>query len=712
MAKIETRFPDFHQAGGVLPPFADAWACLAAALDAIAPHERVPVSQCATRRKVAVGTYWRNWSNDAAPYMREPADTTASRRFTSAVFVGPARSLKTQGLVVNPITHTILAAPRLVHVVHTTQNAAQRFSEEELGPIIMNSPELAQRLRLDNVLTKTFAGGARVTIGWPVAAQFRGRTIPLVILTDYDAMPANVDGEGDAFGLAAKRTQTLGTAGMTVAESSPAKAIKEANWSPSTPHEAPPAEGIAALFNEGTRGRWYWRCPDCDARFQPTFDRLHYDTTLDPGEAGAAAVMTCPHCGGFTDARHKAEMNRGGVWLHEGRKGGLTELSGDVRAGASASWWLPGPAAALTTYAELVQRYETARRRYDATGDETALLRVTNVDLGLSYLPQARARAEGLSEAALKALATADPWATCPEDTAFLTIGVDVQAGRFVVQVEAWRPGLARTMVDRFDLTTPPADAPRAGQRALDPARYLEDWGALDGLFSRAWPVVGGTHKLRACAIICDSAGEPGVTDRAFAYYRAARIEHGRRFRLVRGLGGFARQRAYEKAPETAHQKAGRARRRVARDVLQVNAGTDRLKDEMLASLLREDDGPRAYRIPRAAPAEVFAEFCAETREDDGWSKKPGARRNEALDLAVYQIALAIVLGAERIDWAAPPAWALRGPENAWSAPGDGRPPPSPAPARKEATPLQAAKPANPLSLAMAMRKKGRSNGR
>lgn len=698
MARIDARFPDYGEAGGVLPPFADAWTCLGAALDAIAPRVREAVSVVATRRNTSVGQSWRAWDNEIAPYMREPADTTASRRFTTGVFVGPARALKTQGAVINPLCHAILAAPRLAHIVFSTQNAAQRFSEEELGPTIANSPELRARLRVDNVFTKTFAGGARVTIGWPVAAQLRGRTIPLMLLTDYDAMPQNVDGEGSAFGLAAKRTQTLGTAGMTLAESSPGKPILESDWTAKTPHEAPPADGIAALYNEGTRGRWYWPCPDCAEPFQPTFDRLRYDPALEPGEAGALAVMTCPHCGSITEARHKAEINRRGLWLHEARGGGLCDLAGDVRAGGAASWWLPGPAAALTTYAELVQRHEAARRRYEATGDETALQTATNVDLGLSYLPQARAKAEGLSEGALKALATPDPWGVCPADTAFVTVAVDVQSGRFAVQVEAWRPDLARTMVARFDVVTPPPGAPRAAERALDPGKYLEDWAALDFLFSASWPVAGGSHRLRAASIISDSAGEPGVTDRAFAYYRAARLKHGGRFRLARGVGGFNRQRAYEKAPETAHQKAGRARRRVARDVMVINTGSDRLKDEMLASLLRPDDGPRAYRIPRAAPPEVFAEFCAETRGADRWEKKPGVKRNEALDLACYQLALAIVLGAERIDWTRPPAWALCGPGNAWSAPGDAGKEPPPAPKPHAATPLQE-RPAPPAAV-------------
>jgi phage terminase large subunit GpA-like protein len=71
--------------------------------------------------------------------------------------------------------------------------------------------------------------------------------------------------------------------------------------------------------------------------------------------------------------------------------------------------------------------------------------------------------------------------------------------------------------------------------------------------------------------------------------------------------------------------------------------------------------------------------------------EKGGGRRNEALDLSVYSLALVIVLGAERLNWKPPPVWAAEGAGNAFAikqeAPdAEGEtgetPPPSPAPAR------------------------------
>jgi phage terminase large subunit GpA-like protein len=46
----------------------------------------------------------------------------------------------------------------------------------------------------------------------------------------------------------------------------------------------------------------------------------------------------------------------------------------------------------------------------------------------------------------------------------------------------------------------------------------------------------------------------------------------------------------------------------------------------------------------------------------------PGVRRNEALDLSVYNLALGLVLGVEGINWQSPAApWAVEGPANSFA---------------------------------------------
>ena len=250
-----------------LPPFARVSECISDALPSLAPLARVSVSDIAPRRMIEAGGHWVPWRADVAPYMSEPMDTTLSRRFDSVAFVGPARSSKSEGLVINPLVHAILAQPGVVSVFSPSKDAAQEWSMGALDPLVAHSPELSSRLMSgkggDNVFGKRFRGGTRLTIDWPVKSKLAQRSIKLVIGTDYDAFDADIGGDGEAFPLMRKRTESAGSRGMTVVESSPRRPILDETWSPSTPHEAPPCEGIVGIYNSGSRGRLYWHCPHC-----------------------------------------------------------------------------------------------------------------------------------------------------------------------------------------------------------------------------------------------------------------------------------------------------------------------------------------------------------------------------------------------------------------------------------------------------------------
>ena len=68
--------------------------------------------------------------------------------------------------------------------------------------MIKASPELLERLRTDNVHEKTFRGGGRLTIDWPVDNKLSGRSIDLVLMSDYDVKAyQDVEGQGPAFAM-------------------------------------------------------------------------------------------------------------------------------------------------------------------------------------------------------------------------------------------------------------------------------------------------------------------------------------------------------------------------------------------------------------------------------------------------------------------------------------------------------------------------------
>lgn len=679
-----------------LPPYARAHEALAEAAAALRPLPRTPVSASAVRRMVFDGGQWVPWRWDVAPYMREPGDITTSRRFDAVALVGPARCSKSEGLVMNPIAHAILAAPKRVAVFSPTKDAAQGWSYNALEPMIAASPDLAARLRsgrgADNTFAKRFRGGAVVEIDYPVKSKLAQRSLDLVIGTDYDAFDADIGGDGGAFPLMRKRTEAAMSRGMTVVESSPRRPIEDETWVRRTPHEAPPCKGIVSIYNSGTRGRLYWQCPDCAEPFIPEFDLLSWPEEGPIAERAAAVTMACPCCGSVIPPKMKAALNLGAVWLHEEADGSVVPIHELRRMCDVATYWIPGPAAALAPWSRLVSRLLEAEAAFAALGDETGLMAVHNTELGLPYLPRSLDPESAISAEALRRGATADGWRIAPPGTAFLVAAVDVQRGRFVVQIEAWAGDLSRTLIDRFDIVTPPADAPDPEGRAIDPARIAEDWRALDAVLDRAWPVAGGSHALQVLAMVCDAGGEPGVTPNAYACFRRLRKDRPRRFWLVRGRSSPTQPRAKLARPETAHQ----GKRHAARDIRLVWANTDRLKDEVAASLTRGPGGARKLSIPAGAPPAVFEELAAERRSGTGWDLRPGVKRNEALDLAVYALALAIVLEVEAIDATKPPVWALPGPGNLMARPIEAAQPATQQALAAPAAPATATSPAAP----------------
>ena len=627
----------------------------------------------AERRKVLDNGSVVAWRNDVVPYMVEPADMLNSRRYRGEAFVGPARTGKTAALIENKIGQVIECDPCDVRVIQMDQAAAREFSLKKLDKLIRYCPSLVERKaqgrNCDNIYDKRYLGNMTLDIGWPVISKVSSSDIPVMLLTDYDRMPDDIDGEGNLYDLAMKRTQTFGSRGMALAESSPGRLLLDEEWKPSrrNPHMAPPTSGILALFNRGTRGRWYWTCPDCEKRFEPDFPLLVYPKEGTPAERGREAEMMCPHCGVTISARHKRELNVGGVWLHESADGSLVTIDDErIRETDVVSYWLKGPAAAFQSWTELVTKYESAVEEFERTSDETSLKTTVNVDQGHPHKPRSLGVGSDISVSSLKDRAERYPLSIAPAETRFILIAIDVQKGRFVVQFEAYGLNKERWLIERREIHEPPKSAPGAEKRAIDPARYAEDWEVLRDLLDETFPVAGTGMALKPAALIVDSGGEDGVTEKAYSFYRKAMKDGlNRRVHLAKGRPGWERDRAVETEPRKENGK----RRKGRSDLTIVQIGTWKLKAEILTSLSRKDPGASAYHLSDALPEQVFEELCAERKTAKGFELKQGQKRNEALDLAVYSLALAIVLGVEKMDWENPKPWAALAEFNSFAVP-------------------------------------------
>jgi phage terminase large subunit GpA-like protein len=637
----------------------------------IRPPERLLVSQAAEKYRYLKneGSFVGYWNNDVTPYLVEPMDVCNSLDFTGMVFVGPARTGKSD-MLFNWLAHTAICDPADMMVIHMTNNTARDWSQGDLARMFRHSKAVGARLlkgrQNDNVHDKHFTSGMRLLVKWPAISELSGKTIPRLWLMDYDRMPQDVEGEGSPFDLARKRAQTFRRFGMCVAESSPGFDVEDPQWIAGTTHEAPPTKGILALYNRGDRRRWYWRCPQCRETFEPDFGLFNYPKSADLMESAEQVVMVCPHDGFPITPDFKKDLNLGGKWIRDGM---LWLPDGSVSGAAPrtdiASFWMKGPAAAFQDWSQIVLRYLQASAEYEKTGSEQALKTTTNVDQGNAYVPKATL-AERLPEDLKN---RAEDWGgsqdepVVPHGARFLIATVDVQKRSFVVQVHGVGVGGDTWIVDAFKIRKSARLNEQGEREVIDPAGYAEDWRILvPEVIERTYPLGDDSgRRMQIKSTSCDSGGKAGVTTNAYAFWRWLREQpegHHKRFQLVKGEPSKSAPRIRVGYPDS-QRKDRHAGSRGDVPVMFINSTL--IKDQVSAMLGRTDPGGGMVNFPKWAPDWLYTQLTAETRTSKGWENK--GKRNEAFDLLSYAVATClntrqISPNIELIVWSKPPSWA------------------------------------------------------
>lgn len=618
-----------------------------------------------------------NWSADEVPYMRQPMDMLASRRHEALAFAGPARTGKTYGLLLGWLAHAVTNDPGDMLFVQMTQDKAREFSKTDIDRALRHSEPLRRMMggsHDDTIHDKMFRNGMYLKIAWPTASNVSGSTYRYVAITDIDRMAnaENVDGEGPLFSLALKRVQTFLSRGMCLVESSPGIEIVDPHWIPATPHEAPPVTGVLGIYNRGDRRRWYWQCPMCSKHFEAApglslFGLPSEDTLLEiVREADLESIanehnrIICPHCKGMIGPRSKKELNARGRWLQEGlilRPDGTVE--GKAHESSIVSYWLGGVAAAYQSWRSILLRYLQALRSYALTGNEEAIKTTTNTDQGMPYMSRV------LRDAAAR---TADPSQrkdktmeryVVPDWTRFIIATVDVQGGvgsRFEVQVHAVGEDRQKAVIDRYKITESKREGVGGGFAQVDPAAYAEDWDLLTERVIRSTYRTGTEGiEMKVLLTVVDSGGEAGVTERAYAWYRrVALLRLAARVMLIKGQDRKKFENNTQPIKETF---VGGRNPKERGDIPLYLLNSDRLKDIIDTGLRRATPGPGYIHIPAWLPAAFMDELQSEVRNPDGtWTQI--RKRNEAFDLLYYCEAACLRLGADRINWTFPPAWA------------------------------------------------------
>lgn len=662
---------------------------------ALRPPNRVSVSVGAANALMIKqpGGYSGPWDPEEAPYMVEPMDALASRRHEAVVFVGPARTGKTAGLLLGWMAHAVVNDLGDMLFIHMSQDKAREFSKTDVSRAIRHSPAISDMLSGSasdmNTHDVMFKHGMWLRIAWPTVSNVSGSTYRYTAGTDYDRIAncENIDGEGPLFDLMRKRTTTFLSRGMTLVESSPGFEVTDPNWKPVTPHEAPPVKGILGIYNRSDRCRLYWKCPDCRDWFEASIglelfhlpadeDLLAVIRSADIDEMASryGSRIICPHCGVEIPATAKRAMNRGRKWLADGETIDADDvISGTALTSTIKGYWMGGVAAAYQTWKSLVARHLQGLKDYALTGSEEALKTTVNTDQGLPYtsmhLKEAAAgqrrspqdRAEGALQRYI-----------VPEGTRTLVAAVDVQGGstsRFICQVHAVGAFREQWLVDRFEIKMSKREGMGQEFAPIDPAGYAEDWDTItDRLLLSTYrtPIEGKEMRLKL--VVVDTGGEDGVTDNAYAWARR-----------VRKLGLLKRVMLYKgasspTAPLLKETMVGKRNAGDRADIALFICNPNLLSDIVASGLRRDASGTGYLHFPAPKdpktnpdgwlPQAFFDELSAEVRAKNGrWQKiRP---RNETFDLCRMIAAGIIRLGLDKItDWQKVVSWLAPLPRN------------------------------------------------
>lgn len=623
----------------------------------VRPPERISVVEASERYvnvRTASGGRAR-WDASLTPYMIEPMNCLNSRLYDAVVFVGPAQSGKTQGLITNFMAYVIKCDPADFLIMQTTKGTARDFDTQVIKRAFRDSPDLKEELapgsKSDNTYDKVFRSGSILFQRWPSINEISGKPLKYVLMTDYDRMTQNVDGEGSPFSLGSQRTAKFMSRGMTLVETSPGFEVSDPAHKSHYKHEAPPCGGALSLYNMGDMRRWYVQCPECGEYFMPHPDvkGLSFDHERDLFGATLTDItrpvmFVCSANGCLIDLKHKRQMNQSGLWVPEGCRIENGQLAAEPLKSRIASFWFPGIFAAYSDPAALVEKYLKAYREYDITGSEENLKTIINVNFGAAYLPRHLAELNEGDE--LSARAEDFPRYHVPEQARVLMASVDIQngkTGRFVVKVHAVGKHLEQWPVDRFDIAFNEKDGVK---RRVEPGVYQEDWDLLlEKVVNASYKTHDGRKMLIHLTAI-DTGGNGRTTDFAYQFYRKLRkLGLANKVILIKGGSND------KKSPITrSFGKDGQDRQ--MKDVPLYLLNTDTFKDTVDAMLQRTLLGGMMLHFPHWYDESWYDELKAEVRGDNGkWTKI--RERNEELDLCCYITAGCwhLRMNDERFDW-------------------------------------------------------------
>ncbi len=522
------------------------------------------------------------WRTSRTPYLREPMDRLSpADPCEEVVAMFGTQTGKTE-IGLNWIGAIIDHWPGPMLAVQPTVDMGKRWSKGRLAPMCTATPCLARKVRAprsrdsgNTVLAKEFPGGILVVAGANSASGLSSMPVKFLFLDEIDRYPHDVDNEGSPSDLAIERTATFRGTRKILKTSTPT--VKD--------HSA-----IEAAFEETDKRYYFVPCPACDHFQIITWDHIVW-AEGDPRSAG----FCCGECGVISPEHHKPKMLAAGEWraTAEGKHG----KHGYHLSGLYSPW---------VTWGEIAAKFVVVKK------DPFRLKVWVNTKLAETW-----DESDGDGIDAHDLVSRIEDWGTtAPAEVCLITAAVDVQDDRLEVEIAGWGVGEERWSLDYVVVWGDPSGT--------------QVWEDVDEVLLRRIDHASDGSGMPIHAACIDTGGH-----HTLAAYKFCKARGKRRVWAIKGKGG----EGYNLWPRRpSRQNKGK--------VNLYTIGVDAGKAQTYARLRVLEPGPGYMHFPMDRGSDYFGQLTCEvrrTRYAKGvpvryWWKKDGTR-NEALDLAVYNLA-------------------------------------------------------------------------
>lgn len=458
-------------------------ALLAALSSGLRPREIVPFPDWMDRHiMLERGGQLVPWETSRTPYIRDiMLDLSVDSPVEEIVVMKPSQT----GLSEMAIGfHCYMAdvAPCNMIMVQPDLEAAARFKQLRIDPVIKNSPRLRElfpeKKSRDSGNSQhliTFEGGAWLIIGANSPAGVASLPSPIDTIDELDRAAASVGSgsraEGDLYLLIRARTTTF-------RDSFPRRKLLRI----SSPGDVLTSK-IEPAWYESDRRRFNVPCSECNGLAPHLMRQLWWPQNGDP----RTARYRCQLCDHLRDERAKDEMLTGGVWVPERQH----EVHGYKLVGCDSPFLRWG---------------EMAAERVRTEGNPNERRVYVNTIEGETYDSNLENKVDlaGLKLLACEQAFDADGRAIIPAGVGLLTAGNDTQPNRLEVSLRGWG---RREEQWHIEHTILPGDAS---------GRVV--WDDLDEYARTTWVNEQGMSMMLG-AMCVDTAGG-GHTIAAYDYVR------------------------------------------------------------------------------------------------------------------------------------------------------------------------------------------------